>query len=633
MCGIIGFQGDFDGALLVKGTEQLNHRGPDGAGTFFSRNGLVGLGHTRLAIQDLSEAGAQPMTSKCGLVTIIYNGEIYNGNQLRARLSLAGYEFRGNSDTEVLLNLYLQIGSECVKQLNGIFAFAIFDGRSNKLFLARDALGVKPLYYYSSPLGTVFSSEMKPLFHFMGNDRDINIQAAYMHLKYLWCPGSDTMHVNVKKLEPGCALELDASGNVSKYAWFDIRYAEKDYDRNGSPEYYIDQTQKYLSRAVNRQLVSDVPVGAFLSGGLDSSAITAFAREEIKDLRCFTIETAGGVEGGTTDDLPYARKVATHLDVNLEVVSINGNQLADDFEWMVTQLDEPVADPASLNVFYISKLASQLDTKVLLSGTGGDDLFTGYRRHRALQLERYWAWLPTQARGMITQFTRQLDQGKTLNRRVTKAFSHASLSDNARLVGHFEWTSADAAKNLFREELRSDLLMIDSRGDALSRFIEKLPPSENSLQRMLLLEQRFFLGDHNLTYTDKMSMAAGVEARVPFLDRDLVAFSRSIPVRYKQRGGEGKWVLKKALESRLPKDVIYRPKTGFGAPVRKWINSDLSVLLRDTLSSEAVNKRGIFDSQQVDSLFKRTQMGEVDGSYTLLSLAAIEIWCRAFIDK
>lgn len=633
MCGIIGFSGNFEPSLLEKGTEQLRHRGPDGAGTYLSNDGMVGLGHTRLAIQDLSDAGAQPMTSRCGFVTIVYNGEVYNVDELRARLSLDGYEFLGSSDTEVLLNLYLQIGSECIKQLNGIFAFAIYDRRANKIFIARDALGVKPLYYYSSPLGMVFSSEMKSLFRFMKDDRDISAQAAYMHLKYLWCPGTDTMHKSVKKLEPGCALEIDENGNIFTYPWFDIRKHEMDIDPSASAEYLIEQTDYHLSSAVKRQLVSDVPVGAFLSGGLDSSAITAIARETIADLRCFTIETPGGVEAGTADDLPYAKKVASHLDVELEVVPISGNQLADDFEWMIGQLDEPVADPATLNVFYISRLARQLNTKVLLSGTGGDDLFTGYRRHRALQLERYWAWLPEQVRGALSRCSNQLDQGKTINRRITKAFSHAALSDDARLIGHFHWTKADTARNLFCKELQAELLMSDKAGDPLWQFIEKIHPSEAPLHKMLLLEQRFFLGDHNLMYTDKMSMAAGVETRVPFLDLDLVKFARSIPVGFKQRGGEGKWILKKALENRLPMEVIYRPKTGFGAPVRKWINDELSVLLRDTLSSDAVKKRGVFEFKQIDSLFKQTQTGQIDGSYTLLSLAAIEIWCRKYIDK
>lgn len=331
-----------------------------------------------------------------------------------------------------------------------------------------------------------------------------------------------------------------------------------------------------------------------------------------------------------TDDLPYARRVAKHLQVPLEIVQIDASRMAGDLEQMVAQLDEPLADPAPLNVLYISQLARQQGMKVLLSGAGGDDLFTGYRRHRAVMAEKYWSWLPHSLRVALVQTTKGLNQDRALTRRITKLFSGAALEGNERVVEYFRWARESELLSLYTPEARTQL-GADLAASPMLDFLRPLSNDIAPLNRMLALEQRFFLTDHNLTYTDKMSMKAGVEVRVPFLDLELVDFAQRIPLKYKQSGSQGKWVLKKAMEPHLPHDVIYRPKSGFGAPLRRWMRHDLRELLGDLLSSESLRRRGLFDPIAVHKLIAANDAGKVDASYTLLSLLCIEIWCRSYL--
>ncbi len=348
--------------------------------------------------------------------------------------------------------------------------------------------------------------------------------------------------------------------------------------------------------------------------------------------KCFTIETKGCQDKGVIDDLPYARRVAKYLNVELGVISIDSRKMASDLEFMIAQLDEPLADPAALNVLYISQLARNQGIKVLLSGAGGDDLFTGYRRHYALQLERYWGWLPKSARIGLESLSGNLNSNNSFQRRIAKIFNGASLKPEERLINYFRWSDDALLKSLYSESFRQDLGGSNSN-QVMMDFIEPIITSSSPIDQMLALDQRFFLADHNLNYTDKMSMAAGVEVRVPFLDLDLVDFAAKIPNKFKQRGSVGKWVLKKAMEPYLPKEVIYRPKTGFGAPLRTWIKYDLRELVGDLLSAESLNKRGLFSAQAVQNLILDNDNNRVDASYTIFSLLCIEIWCRTYIDK
>jgi asparagine synthase (glutamine-hydrolysing) len=651
MCGITGIYspGAFSRDELQRSLTLLKHRGPDSDGLFEDTAKGLGLGHTRLAILDLSPLGHQPMHSVDGQVVIVFNGEIYNFHQLRTDMEQWGYIFRGQSDTEVLLQLYLARRDEpdglvrMLSEVNGIFAFAIWDADREALFLARDAFGVKPLYYSDTAKGFAFASEIKALPSLPSTADDVatglselDVSALDRYLTYLWCPGSQTPSRQVKKLLPGHAMWIKQGQVVDSVAWyqlptFRLTASQLENRRRMSFSDAMQGTEHHLRQAVHRQLVSDVPVGAFLSGGLDSSSIVAFAREKNPDIRCFTIDASGSGAEGIAEDLPYARRVAKHLKVPLEVVKVDAARMAADLPSMIAQLDEPLADPAPLNVLYISRLAQEHGIKVLLSGAAGDDLFTGYRRHGALMTESFWNWLPLSVRSGLDAGSQYLYVTRPLGRRLRKLFSGAALTGDKRLVHYFRWINRQDLQALYSPEFKAALGECRAE-DTLLEFLSDLPVETDRLERMLALEQRFFLTDHNLTYTDKMSMAAGVEVRVPFLDLELVEFAAQIPSRFKQRGAQGKWVLKKAMEPYLPRDVIYRPKSGFGAPLRRWLRFELRNWLVDILSVERLKQRGLFDPSAVQRLIKANAEGGVDASYTLLSLACIELWCQHFLD-
>lgn len=373
MCGIGGFLGEFghEGQDRLERINRIQrHRGPDDEGLWMDSAQGIGLCHQRLSIIDLSPAGHQPMVSADGKVVIVYNGEIYNFRELRADLVDEGFVFKGESDTEVLLNLYINKGEGMLSILNGIFAFAIWDSRKQELFIARDGLGVKPLYYFAEGGRFAFASEIKALLHLVPEEKALDLTAIHRYLTFLWCPGEGTPLKSVRKLLPGEAMVVRSGRLQKKWIWYELPFFREIPDRVDQSQ-SINGTVTHLRQAVHRQMVSDVPLGAFLSGGLDSSAVVAFAREQNPNIRCFTIETTGRQEAGMADDLPYARRVAKHLDVPLDVVTIDSAQMANDLKRMVEQLDEPLADPASLNVLYICQLAREQGIKVLLSGAGG----------------------------------------------------------------------------------------------------------------------------------------------------------------------------------------------------------------------------------------------------------------------
>jgi asparagine synthase (glutamine-hydrolysing) len=586
MCGIAGYfdlQGrptcagnvDFRTAALIAARDSLAHRGPDRSGLFEDQPAGVGLAHTRLSILDLSSAGDQPMFGADGSVVLIFNGEIYNFSELRTELQDRGVRFKGHSDTEVLLQLYLAEGQDLrgmLRRLNGIFAFALWDSRTQTMLIARDALGVKPLYIAESLYGIAFSSEIKallPLLQETFSGADLDENALLNYLTFLWCPGEGTPLKAVRKLLPGQALIVKDGRIAERIDWYQLSVF-KTAKAVLNESQIIAGTLSHLRQAVHRQMVADVPVGAFLSGGLDSSSVVALAREVNPKIHCFSIDATGGPEKGQIEDLPYARQVAAHLGVPLDVISISSAGMAAELEGMVKQLDEPLADPAPLNVLFISRLARSQGIKVLLSGAGGDDLFAGYRRHRALIAERYWSWLPQTVRAGAAHLANYLDQRHSTSRRIAKLLDVGVLNGDARIAQYFCWARREDLLALATPEFR-ELLAVHRATEPLVDFLATLPQGISPLERMLALEQRFFLADHNLVYTDKMSMAAGVEVRVPFLDLELVEFAAHIPDQFKQHGSIGKYALKKAMEPYLPHEIIYRQKTGFGAPLRRWM--------------------------------------------------------------
>ena len=632
MCGIAGFYGRFGEDLLARMSDAIAHRGPDDDGVYMDRENGVGIAHRRLSIIDPTPSGHQPMWDARRRAVIVFNGEIYNYQSLREELERDGFVFSGASDTEVVVNMYVKYGADALPRLNGIFAFAVWSPGDRSLFLARDGVGVKPLYYSQTGRGFLFASELKALLREPSIDREINPAAVMRHLGYLWSPAPETMLKSVKKLEPGHAM-IVRDGRVERETCFYDLPAGDRIERIPAAE-AAAKVRGAVAEAVRRQMVADVPVGAFLSGGLDSSAVAAFARDHAGAgrLQCFTIgfKGAGGRWEGMAEDLPYARRAAKSLGVDLHVIEV-GPEMAGELEKMIYHLDEPQADPAPINVMFISRLAREHGVKVLLSGAGGDDIFTGYRRHFALAQERLWAWAPKLARKGLAVLARKVPAGGALGRRVSRAFRHADLDGDRRLASYFLWTDPETVAGLLGQRIRDELADRDLL-EPLMKKLDALPRGAPPVNRMLYLEGKFFLPDHNLNYTDKMSMAEGVEVRVPLLDPDLVELAASLPVEQKQRGREGKWIFKKAMEPILPGEIIHRPKTGFGAPVRSWLRNELREMVDDTLSAATIRERGLFNAKGVRRLVESDREGRIDAAYTILSLVSIELWMRIFMD-
>lgn len=634
MCGISGCAGNliFDQQLAIR---IQGRRGPDGAGIWVDESAQVVLAHVRLAIIDTSSAGNQPMHSRDGRVVMVYNGEVYNYHELRAELEAAGEVFTGHSDSEVVLALFAREGAACFSRLNGIFAAAFWERDTGTLTLVRDPLGVKPLYVASTAGGFAFASEMKALLRAGVVEPRLDSRAVLAHLGYLWSPGAATLVQGVRKVLPGHVLRVRGGRVVSDTSYSDIVFS-KSLASSGEP--MATRVAAAVKEAVSRQMVSDVPLGAFLSGGLDSSAVVAFAQQHLREggsatrLQCFSIEVGGGAATaeGFADDLPYARRVAEQLGVDLHVVQV-GEEMMDRLPEMVYLLDEPTPDPAALNTLFISELARSQGIKVLLSGAGGDDIFTGYRRHYALMQERWWSAWPQPMRQGLSAMAGMLPVGNPFGRRIAKAFQYAGQDSQHRLASYFLWLNPTQALGLLMPEFRAGLDE-ESLYAPLMQTLTQLPGDVEPLNQMLYLECKHFLADHNLNYTDKMGMAAGVEVRVPLLDLDLVRLAGSLPIDMKQRGRVGKWIFKKAMEPYLPHDVIYRPKTGFGVPLRRWLQGVLRPLVDDVLSDKSVRSRGVFDPAAVRQLVRADRAGQVDASYTIFGMACLELWCRQYID-
>lgn len=625
MCGIVGvaaLQGQ-PVPSLERAVEKIAHRGPDGKGIYST--GQVILGHTRLAILDPSDAGAQPMVSHNGKFAMVYNGEIYNFAELRDELSGRGVVFRGHSDSEVLLEGYAHFGVDVLKWLNGIFAFAIVNIENQDLFVARDHLGIKPLYWAEGAFGFAFASEIKALVCAVPISKEIDRVTAEQHLTYIWSPGERTMFKEVKKLEPGTAIIVRDGRIARRISYWDAPQYRPRFDWTKAD--CTASLAQCVSGAVERQMVSDVPVGAFLSGGLDSTAIVASARAIDPNISCFTMAISGGMQGEMTDDLKYARIAAKSLDVRLTEIEIKPSDILSNIESMIQSLDEPLADPACLNLKFMAAAARESGIKVLLSGTGGDDLFSGYRRHVASRYNRFWDYIPARLRAGVSNAVSGTKQNSSRVRQVAKILRDIGRDRNSRIASLFAWCSPETARGLM---LTSD--MDDERAfNLLLSYIENLGDMPD-LEKCLALDRRYFLADHNLTYTDKMGMAVGTEIRVPLLDLEVVKFAATIPADWKFAGGEAKGLFKQSQIGRVPSEILNRPKSGFGVPLRSWINAELRPMAMDLLSSETVRRRGLFDANELARLFSQNEAGKIDATYTLFSAMCIELWCQSFVD-
>ena len=563
-------------------------------------------------------------------IRITYNGEIYNYKNLRSDLKAKGCKFRSDTDTEVLLTLFREKGPSCLEKLRGIWAFAIWDSREHRLFLSRDPLGVKPLYFVVQGNKFLFSSEIKSFLCWSEFSKDVDKAAIVETLIYLWTPGPRTMFAQVRKLLPGQNLTVHpGEAPVISYS-LDIK--PEPNMKGLSEDDAIGLLEEQLYHSVQSQLVSDVPVGAFLSGGLDSSSIVAMAERNGRRIsHCYTIDYEGGRKWeGMINDLDYARKVAQYIGVELVEIPLDSS-VCDRVREMIWHLDEPQADLAPLNVLLISEAARKNGDYVLLSGAGGDDIFSGYRRHVAIQNEHWWAWMPMQIRKGMRVLTKMFPSSRPFGRRLQKLFEYADLPSDERLLRYFAWVSEKYAHTLLQDDFGNELENHDPF-DVMRKALHSHAAGADRLDKMLFLDMHYFLPDHNLNYTDKMGMARGVEIRVPLIDIDLVRLAWRIPSDLKLRNITGKYIFKRAMEPYLRKDVIYRPKTGFVAPVREWLSGPLYKQVRDVLSPESLNRRGWFSPASVQKLFDELDNKRNDVQYLLLSLYAFEEWARMFID-
>ncbi len=630
MCGVIGSVGSSlpTEAAAIAARDALRHRGPDGEGSFFE--GPVFLGHRRLSILDLSELGAQPMTSADGRYVISYNGEIYNSPEIRDELAAAGVSMRSRCDTEVLLEAIATWGIDQIRRFNGIFAFALWDRKERELTLCRDHFGVKPLYICETPGGIAFASESSAL-RALVPDLDLRIdpRRALQLLTFGWIPEPHTMTPAIRKLPPGHLLTW-RDGRVTQRRFWDL-LDEPCGTHTGTVDELTEELAHLMDAAVRRQLMSDVPVGAFLSGGLDSSSLVARMVGKVPRVDTYTIKPKGEAREVFSDDLRYARTVASHLGVTLNELEVSP-KITELLPFALSHLDDPVADPAAVNTWMICKLAREHGSVVVLSGQGGDELFGGYTRHLAL--------LGTQipfnlgrpigriARGLANIGSRS-DLGAMTRpiRRIRKVAD--SLGDPPdRRYARLSAFAADpqTVVPFFSDRWRTEVEGFDPLEAHIDAWRQAAP--RDALSRALYVDVRTFMPSLNLLYSDKMAAATSVELRVPFLDLDLSRFAWSVPSKHKIRRGTTKYLLKRTAERWLPKDAIYRSKRGFGAPVRDWLRGEMADYTRELLLSDEARQRGAFKAAELERALDDHVTGAADHGYMLYGMLTLELWCR-----
>lgn len=588
MCGIAGFAGFHDPELLRRMTRLISYRGPDDDGHY--EEPTVGLGHRRLAIIDLSAAGHQPMHSADGRFVIVFNGEIYNHLELRADLEKRGVKFEGHSDTEVLVNLYMTEGPGFVARLNGIFAFAIWDIRNKELFLARDQLGIKPLLYLEHGGALLFASEAKSLMLFGEYKAKLNPEALRDLLVFSYVCSDETLLAGIRKLPPGCTLQWRAGRTQIRPYWS----LEVDAEPDRGEAYYAKGVVDLLSDSVRGQMMSDVPLGATLSGGLDSSAIVALmARHSSRPVKTFTVGF-----GGARDELEYARIIADTFKTEHQEFIVDPSRFTEMLPRVLWHLEEPILS-SIMPTWYLGEAARKMVT-VILIGEGSDEIFAGYRR--------LWP-VSTRYRNLVPSGIKR-----------------------HWYFWHLGSMGGPGQEEIFAPSFRREL--VDP--DPVNRYyFPAMRAQSDTLNGLLLHEQRYELADFQLLRIDRLTMAHSVEARVPFLDPRLVQFTNRMPSHYKLRGNNEKYILRQAMRQILPAKILERRKQGLGTPLIPWFRGGLYDVARDLLSPSNLRDRGIFEPMAVERLFhssKNTLLHREDLG-KLFKLLMIEVWQRLFIDQ
>jgi asparagine synthase (glutamine-hydrolysing) len=628
MCGIAGFiekhvggakaAPDENAALLDRMCQRIAHRGPDDQGMLV--RGGVALGMRRLSIIDLA-GGHQPLTGCDERVTVVFNGEIYNYRELHAELEARGHRFRTHSDTEAIVHAFEEFGPQCVERLRGMFAFAIWDERAQELFIARDRVGKKPLYYTVTTDGAfVFGSELKSLLEHPSVERETNPDALDAYLSFGYVPDPLSIFQNIHKLPPGHLLRF-SGGRVTVQQYWDFRF---EMVEARSEEDYLEELRALLDEAVRLRLVSDVPLGAFLSGGVDSSAVVGFmSRHMSQPVKTFSI----GFHEDTYDELKYARIAAKHFGTEHHEFIVTPD-ICDIVDELVWHFDEPFADSSAIPTYMVSKLAREHVT-VVLSGDGGDELFAGYTRYVVDKSRGHLSKLPRVVReGLMQPLSARLPHG-AWGRNYLR---NVSLNPLERYIDSISLFTELNKRSLYAAEFQKQL-KAERAGNAMFRAIAASVETDDALKPLLYLDSKTYLPGDILTKVDRMSMAVSLEARVPLLDHKLIEFVTRIPSSLKMKGFETKYIFKRALEDLVPDEILHRPKQGFGVPVQEWINSQLKERIHETLTERRTRERGLFNPGYVNLLLEEHERGRRDHSPALWALMMLELWHRNFVDR
>jgi asparagine synthase (glutamine-hydrolysing) len=649
MCGISGVVNCGDRETLARMTQVQAHRGPDDSGLWdrkFPDGSYIGMGSRRLAILDLSPVGRMPMCNENRTVWITYNGEIYNFAELRRELESKGHRFASHTDTEVIIHLYEEEGPDCVKRLNGMFAFAICDLRSATplLFVARDHFGVKPFYYFHDGQRFAFASEIKALLQIPEIEAELDPASLHQYLTFLWVPDPNTMFRRILKLPAGHYAIL-RNGELKLTQYWDLTFPAANQTYSRSEDDLAEEVRERFRHSVEAQMVSDVPIGAFLSAGLDSSGIVAMmaqattARATKQPIRTYTITFPRKYRVGETtlDDPEVATRLARHLGCENHRIVVEPD-VTDLLPRLVWHMDEPTADPAIITAYLVCREARKQAT-VLLSGVGGDELFAGYRKHTA----HYWA----QAYGRVPSVARRLAEGglaalpslrgtslKGRLRLAKKMGRSASLDPVDRFITNCTYLDNSQKSGLYSSAMMAEVSATDPSSQHRAAF-DRVGDA-GFLHQMLYLDTKIFMASLNLTYNDKMSMASSVEVRVPFLDRELAEFvAWNIPPGMKLKGflrPTTKYIFRKAMRDILPREVLHQPKAGFAAPVDYWLAHDLKEMVDDLLSPAQLRARGLFQPAAVQRYIDEHRSGRQDWSMQLWQFLTLELWMQTFLD-
>jgi asparagine synthase (glutamine-hydrolysing) len=627
MCGITGFKNNI--ALAENANIIQQHRGPDNHQIW--NDETIALAHRRLSIIDLTEAANQPF--KKNNLVIVFNGEIYNYKELQQQLEKEkGVKFISSSDTEVILEMYRCYGKGCLDQFIGMFSFAIYDLNDESLFIARDHFGIKPMFYTIINNSFAFSSELKTLVGIEGFNKTINPKSLVSCLNYLWVSGNETMFNDCYKLPAAHYLTYNRSQGLQIKKYWEL----DDKIQNQKSEINIAQDlSDTLRESVMRHMVADVPVSSFLSGGLDSSLIAVLAKKKNEQLSTYTIGTLSKDKKieQMPDDEKYANIVAGIFNLDHNVIKISANIL-NELPSMVRALDEPIGDPAAINTYLICKAARDKGVKVLLSGMGADEIFFGYRRQKATLMAVRYNKLPNFVKKASALLVKNLPvklfgKGFKLGRWSKRFISFATLPVDEAYMRSYSYYDTKELNEL----LRSDYLPAIEEIKQEHKMLFNSKYKGDLINQICHIDTHMFMQGLNLTYSDRASMAASVEVRVPFIDKIVVTKAMQIPGRLKITKGISKYILKKAAEKFLPKEIIYRPKASFGAPLRSWISTDLRTMVDELLSEEVINKRGFLNYSFVKRLIDKDRKGEEDNAYQIYQLLTLELWCREYVDQ